>query len=338
MDKQLNNKIMKTTTINCPVCGTTMEISINTKNTKNMKAQERIEALRKAGVNVDNLFTLAGANGGEYIAANKNGHLTILNDDDPIFQKIMADGAIPNRKLFRRWVMAQMFRNLIYKGYDGKIGITAAIQARGYDYQWKMTLNEIHAINKMCHHQDMENYSDRYLWFNKDLLIEMAIDYVYKVQDAYKAAAQHLYKKRPYRNIGGYRILEHEFYNEYIPHLNELIDSLRNAYTLVALELAFMNFNNARYKLPSDTPQCKAWINAYKGSGAFFTMQNMIRFHNCKFKDSFGQLLSKEASYNVLLGQAEKYQKEGWRMVGLLKQLLADNNINIALMMASWSK
>ena len=32
-------------------------------------------------------------------------------------------------------------------------------------------------------------------------------------------------------------------------------------------------------KLPHETPQCKAWIDAYKGAGAFYTMQNLIRFH-----------------------------------------------------------
>ena len=42
-------------------------------------ARERIEALRGAGVDVSCLFAMQGAEGGEYIASNKDGKLTILD-------------------------------------------------------------------------------------------------------------------------------------------------------------------------------------------------------------------------------------------------------------------
>ena len=51
-------------------------------------ARERIEALRGAGVDVSCLFAMQGAEGGEYIASNKDGKLTILDDNDPIFGSI----------------------------------------------------------------------------------------------------------------------------------------------------------------------------------------------------------------------------------------------------------
>lgn len=35
------------------------------------------------------LFAMQGAEGGEYIASNKDGKLTILDDNDPIFGSIM---------------------------------------------------------------------------------------------------------------------------------------------------------------------------------------------------------------------------------------------------------
>ena len=40
-------------------------------------ARERIEALRDAGVDVSCLFAMQGAEGGEYVASNKDGKLTI---------------------------------------------------------------------------------------------------------------------------------------------------------------------------------------------------------------------------------------------------------------------
>ena len=77
-------------------------------------ARERIEALRGAGVDVSCLFAMQGAEGGEYVASNKDGKLTILDDNDPIFGYIMAQGTVPNNRLFRRWVMAQMFHMMSY--------------------------------------------------------------------------------------------------------------------------------------------------------------------------------------------------------------------------------
>lgn len=47
-------------------------------------AHERIEALRSVGVDVSCLFAMQGANGGDYVASNKNGKLSILDDNDPI--------------------------------------------------------------------------------------------------------------------------------------------------------------------------------------------------------------------------------------------------------------
>ena len=72
-------------------------------------AQDRIEALRNAGVDVSCLFAMRGANGGECVASNKDGKLAILNVNDPLFSYIIEQGTVPNRRLFRRWVMAQMF-------------------------------------------------------------------------------------------------------------------------------------------------------------------------------------------------------------------------------------
>ena len=71
-----------------------------------MKASEKLAALKAAGINVSNLFSMAGVTGEETIARVEGGKLTIVPDDDPIFSAIMGNGTIPNNRLFRRWVMA----------------------------------------------------------------------------------------------------------------------------------------------------------------------------------------------------------------------------------------
>lgn len=88
-----------------------------------------------------------------------------------------------------------------------------------------------------------------------------------------------------------------------------------------------------------EAPQSAAWLDAYKGSGAFFTMQNMIRFHNCVIIDDNGKTLSKNTSLAFLNKKAKLYEnREGWRLIGLLKKMLDDNNIDVAAKISEWRK
>lgn len=98
-------------------------------------------------------------------------------------------------------------------------------------------------------------------------------------------------------------------------------------------------FNKRRIKMHWDTPQNAAWLDAYKGSGAFFTMQNMIRFHNCVIIDDNGKTLGKNASLAFLNKKAKLYEnREGWRLIGMLKKMLDDNNIDVVAKMKEWRK
>ena len=88
-----------------------------------------------------------------------------------------------------------------------------------------------------------------------------------------------------------------------------------------------------------DTPQSKAWVDAYKGAGAFFTMQNLIRFHGCTLIDDNGKRLDKYRSLAFLSLKAETYSYgNGWRLLALLKNMLDDNGIDIKKKMAEWRK
>lgn len=43
------------------------------------------------------------------------------------------------------------------------------IHRKGYDYQWKMLLNELHAQMKM-EHKDITGFAERNRWFNRDVV------------------------------------------------------------------------------------------------------------------------------------------------------------------------
>mgnify|MGYP000541456169 CR=1 FL=1 len=80
-------------------------------------------------------------------------------------------------------------------------------------------------------------------------------------------------------------------------------------------------------------------MDAYKGAGAFFTMQNLIRFHGCTAVNDRGRRLDKYQSLAFLSARRKsiKTEKAGG-LLAVLKKMLADNNINIKKKMAAWRK
>ena len=303
-------------------------------------AEERIEALRNAGVDVSCLFAMRGANGGECLASNKDGNLVMLDDNDPIFDQIISQGTVPNRRLFRRWVMAQMFHMMSETAYRSKepLGVTEMIHQFGYEYQWKMLMNELYAQVKM-EGRDPENFTDRNRWFNAGVVVSMAEDYIVQLQKYVDALKVRKCKTIPYKRIRNRNIFVLDLQDKLYKPFSTATTRIRKAKNAAQLFDAAKKFNDMRIKMSHDTPQSKAWVDAYKGSGAYFTMQNLIRFHNCIAINDTGKRLNKCQSLAFILAKAEEYKDgEGWRLLAVLKKMLSDNNIDIKKKMAAWRK
>ncbi|WP_320888949.1 ubiquitin carboxyl-hydrolase [Bacteroides sp.] len=303
-------------------------------------SQERIDALRNAGVDVSHLFAIQGANGGEYIASNKNGIFTFLDDNDPLFDLITSQGTVPNRRLFRRWVMAQMFHMMSETAYRSKelLGVTEMIHQFGYEYQWKMLMDELYAQMKM-EGRDLENFTDRNRWFNAGVVVSMAEDYIVQLQKYVDALKVRKCKTIPYKRIRNRNIFVSDLQDKLYKPFCSATTRIRKAKNAAQLFDAAKKFNDMRIKMSHDTPQSKSWVDAYKGSGAYFTMQNLIRFHNCIAINDTGKRLNKCQSLAFISAKGEEYKDgEGWRLLAVLKKMLEDNNIDIKKKMATWRK
>ena len=303
-----------------------------------VKAQERIEALQNAGVDVSHLFAMQGSGGGEYVVSNKGGKLSILEDDDPLFRAIVSQGTVPNRRLFRRWVMAQMFHMLSYKDYLCKepVGVTEMIHRLGYEYQWKMLMRELHAQMKM-EGRDPGNFADRNRWFNREVVEQMAQDYIGLLNRHVDGQPVKKCKGVPYKRIGGENIFMHDLHRRLFSPLGAAAARIRYAKDAARLYDAAQKFNDLRVRMKQNAPQSKAWVDAYKGAGAYFTTQNLIRFHGCTLIDDYGKRQDKYQSLAYLSAKAEAYKNgEGWRMLAMLKKMLDDNGIDVAKKMKEW--
>lgn len=307
------------------------------------KADERIAALKEAGVDVSCFFSMKGADGGEYVGKMEDGKMSILADDDPIYDAILQGGDVYNPKLARRWVMSQMFHMLALEGDmqcgEYKNSITHQIRRMGYDYMWKQMEDELHAQMKMAKNGDVVNFNDRNHWFNKEVLAVMIEDYRYQLHlhVKHKVKVQKC-KGIPYKRICGENVFVDDIKKKVFGPIEMLKNEALNAKSPYQLESVIRRFNEIRKTRSWNPRQCAKWIDAYKGAGAFFTMQNLIRYHKCRFTDCFGNKMSKDASYCELVSKAKEYKGDGWRMIGLLRQFLEDNDIDIVKKMAEWRK
>ena len=331
-------------------------LNIVTKNveataaTKKTKAQMRLEALKAAGVDVSKYFPL----GDDQLIKIENGAAVPVDMDDAtideVGKQIVEGGYVSNWKLFRRWVMSQMFHMLRDMDKNGRT-FNDVLQHKGYEYQWRMLENELYAQMKMAAHGDHENAGARNRWFGGFVAADMAYDYIkklrkyvdnnliYKVKkDAngnVKKTYKHTCKGNPYVRLQNDDIFVADLEKKVYAPLGNLARKMYDSNTYKEVYDAVHEFNKKRKHLAWDTKQADAFITAYKGSGSYYTMRNLIMFHGARFMKN-GRKMSETDSLKELESKANLYDEEGWRMLGVLKQLIKDNNISVQGKILEW--
>ena len=319
---------------------------------KKTKAQIRLEALKAAGVDVSKYFPL----GDDKLIKIENGAAVPVDMDDAtvdaVGKKIVEGGYVSNWKLFRRWVMSQMFHMLRDMEKDGK-SFNEVLQKKGYEYQWRMLENELYAQMKMCDHKDYENLKARNRWFNGVVAHDMAIDYISKLRSYIddkciytvkedkdgneKKTYKHTCKGNSYIRLQNENIFVDYLERKVYTPLRDLADKMGAAPTYKDLYDAVREFNKNRKHLAWETKMSDAFINAYKGSGSYYTMRNLIIFHGARFLKS-GRKMSEANSLKELESKAKSYDEQGWRMLGVLKQLIKESGIDIQGKINEWKK
>jgi hypothetical protein len=297
---------------------------------KPRKAQERIDALRKAGVDVTGYFAMND----EQIVRIEDNVPRYVEDDDPIFASIAEQGYIGNYKLYRRWVMAQMFR-MLRNMEQYKWNMNECIQSHGYEYSWKVVENELHGQHKMYKHGDMQSYYERNHWFNKAVVMEMANDYMCKLRKYVDGLTVRHCKGKPYQTVRGVHHFTNKMQEEVFTPISRCIEAVNKAKTPQALYEAVHRLNACRVPLHWKEKLSERFINAYKGAGGFFTMKNLIMFHGCRFFEG-GKKLSVDRSLAALDSYTSDYKTDGWRMIGVMKELMDKNNISIRQKQQEW--
>ena len=300
-----------------------------------MTKKERMEKLNNAGINTGKYFTL---NVNESIPAGAKIHIVVDKDgnyvpkvvqEDAIFNMIIEDGYVKNTKLHRRFVMAQMFHMLNYVSYDKKYsGYNDCLKRMyGYDYTLKMMMEEIRVLSKL-EVRDAESFNERKHFFDKDVVVAVLEDYLEKLKKYVEALPNKNCKGIPYKRIKRRDVFNADLDKKIYAPVRAHIYSVKYAKNYTQIYNALECFMRSYIKLPYDTPKSKVWVDAYKGAGAYYTLKNLVMFHNCGIKTDKFEVLYGMGAVAFLNRKLDQYKGEGWRMFALMKKVIEDNNFD----------
>ena len=248
---------------------------------------------------------------------------------DQIRNQIIEDGYVRNTKLHRRFVMAQMFHMLNYVSYNKKFaGYNDCLKRNyGYDYTLKMMMEEVRVLGKL-EVRDRESFVERSHFFDKEVVVAVMEDYLEKLKQYVETLPNRNCKGIPYKRIKKMDVFVEDLSKKiYVPvrmHINEIVYAKNYAQIYNVLE----KFARSYIKLPYDTPKSKVWIDAYKGAGAYYTMKNLVMFHDCFVVDENSVIEDTYYSMKFLSSKLDEYKGEGWRMFALMKKVIKDNDFN----------
>ena len=338
-----------------------IEEKSNKKENKNMmnnrknNKENRVAALKAAGMNTGKYFSISLPEGLQpgakiNITIDENGvpvfdgdenniktNSALTPDEKALLNQVCADGYVKNSKLHRRWVMAQMFRMLNYESYDGKrFGYDAYLNDNyGYMYQFDMILEEIRVLGKL-QERDVKEFNKRKRFFNDQVVADLIRDYKNKLCKYIEKLPIKKCKGVPYKKICGKNIFIDDIIQKiYTPFNNasyNVISIITHDTDYTKLYFVLKRFVKLakQYKLPFETPKCKKWKNAYKGAGSYYTLMNMVKFHNCRANGMYGL----DGVYFIEMltdqyGEAEEYYK----LFAFLKKTIEDNHFDFGLRM-----
>lgn len=304
-----------------------------------LNKNERMEKMNAMGIETGKFFTVdlpEGLKPGSKItlSINENGEYTVMDlnkANDPILESIIADGYVRNSKLHRRFVMAQMFHMLNYVSYDGRDRGYNDCLRRCYSYKYTidMMIEEVRVLSKL-EVRDKETFEERAHFFDRRTVAAVLEDYIEELKKYVDKLPTKKCKGVPYKRVKGVNIFVADFDKKLYAPIKRYVRQILVARNYNEIYRILCNFKRTMVKLPYDTKKSKAWIDAYKGEGAFYTLKNLVMFHGCYVEADFANYpcLYGMSAMSHLYKKLDEYKGEYYRMFALMKKVIADNNFD----------
>lgn len=267
---------------------------------RNEKSQRRIKQLAAMGINVENFFSVV-ENNHDILMVKENGVNRKIADFGiveaieaaaDIENAIRESGNIEVAQLYRRWVMAQLFRLMTdSNGEYSSRTFDDSIRRRGMKYAIKMLLEESRVM-MLLESRDPAVFRERKLFFSPAFYRRFGNLLRDTFNDIISRSGSHHY-------VPDYGCMNDIRYERFLHRIGTAIDGLISVDSTYESIHSAMAVINSYYKVFKRTPVYDAFIKTYKDSGAYYTMKNMILFHGCTFAN-----LDRDESIDHIKSQA----------------------------------
>lgn len=267
---------------------------------------KRMEALKAAGFDTDKMFSITLAKG-----LKPGSTITILLDEetDEIAAQIKEDGYLENKKLFRRWVMAQMFRMLGYTSKRGDNGYNGYLKQKySYKYQFEMMLDELKVL-AILQKEDPAEFEFRTQFFNKNVVYKICNEHIKLMDRVFRYDQDKTSRQR----VRIERLRRTDNYSKVLENYKDFYADLGSTY--------------------KDWSKIKAWKDAFKGAGSAYTLLNLVRFHDCAIHNGDAELKGEEA-VAYITDKCREYNGQWYKLFALLKETIRNNDFDFKARMA----
>jgi hypothetical protein len=194
-----------------------------------------------------------------------------------------------------------------------------------YMYQFKMMTEEVRVLSKL-QKKDRTVFNERSKFFTLDVVKEVLENYVKAVEEYFRGQTVRHCKGRPYIYIKSYgNCFTDEIDTRVLSPIKVLVDMCKKCYNYSEMYDTLCMLNKVMVKLPYHTKKSKAWVDAFQGSGAYYSLRNLVMYHDVVLP--IGNVVYEKdlAVYalNELLG---KYK--GYQFNALLKKTIEYNNFD----------
>ena len=261
------------------------------------------------------------------------------------YNKIMADGNVFNPYLHRRFLPVQylkMIQDPLVVDLRHKCNNFEDALARNYNFQYSInyTKKEVKKL-AFLEWSDRVSFEERSCFFSIPSVKTIISDYVNEAIeyiDNIKPVKSRKGKNRGFygKRIKGRGYIAYAGYYEFIGRASVFVDSKEVAGIKNELMAFKAQINRVRtYKelsnrleafdyviLPKNTNKSKAFIDVFKGSGAYYTIKHLIMFEGCNTKQVYS------LSSNKPLQELRELLVTGtslYKFHGMLKELLVTN-------------
>lgn len=295
-------------------------MDLGTINFKGMTQEEKNEVLRAMGFNP---FDFTNS----------------VDKTDPVVQEIYENGYVKNEKLHRRWITAQTLRLLGWyygvtkeKSWNGSLYTkdewTNNVNSKyNWTYIFRMLANE---YNSLAH---LKGISFREEIFSPNLLHIILDEYIKCLRESFNSLRTKNCKGVPYKTIGGRNVFVSDFEKKVVTPMKLFFanDIQRSAISKNYKALYhYLRIFLSKYfiKLPNSTPLSKTWVDMFKKAGAYYTMENLVKYSGLKLMNyETDELLNRDDSLKYL---EECKSQQGYQLLALLKRSLEVNDFKFS--------